>query len=110
MEVKQIGSTLEVKYKEPTTNADGSVLSDLGKVTLEAANTADLGTPIAQLEVVASAPTGGADQTATLDVPIVGGTVQDLTITGIALDLVGNKSEPKSVQLVIDTLAPAPIE
>lgn len=108
MAVKQIGSKLEISFKEATLNEDGTPLTDLSKTSFEVANTSDLLTPIATVEVPASTPTGGADQVATVDVPVVGGSVQDLTITGKSVDLIGNASKtPKAIQLTIDTLAPS---
>lgn len=110
MELKQIGSTLEIKVTEPSTNADaaGTPLVDFGGGHLEVVNTSDPATVIASKEVDPSSPTGGQEVTIEVDVPVIGGTVQDLTVNLVAKDLNGNKSTVLSGNLVIDTLAPAP--
>lgn len=96
----QTGSQVEVKYKEPTTNKDGTPLTDLGFTTIYY----DVGAG----EVVASTVTatdvnGGGNITRIITIPNVPANVD---VWATASDL-GTKASDKSVIIVIDNMPPS---
>jgi len=61
------GLTGDVTYEEPTTNADGSPLTDLDRTEIVVDNRVDAPGPV--IVVPASAPTGGGAVTQTVSIP-----------------------------------------
>lgn len=106
MSLVQTGSNIKATYKEPTTNADGSPLTDLASTEVEA----DWGTgPSIVATVAAVSPSGGNVVEAEFTAPVVEGKVMTITAKVFAVDLLGKKSEPSETRsLTIDLLAPAP--
>lgn len=80
-------STVTVEYTEPTTNADGTPLTDLAGTTVFYRLTGGLDTLGAM--VPATAPTGGQRRSVGVTVSSVTGTV---TVWAVATDAVGNVS------------------
>lgn len=106
MPLIQTGSNIKAQFTEPTTNADGSPLTDLAKVEV----VADWGAGEQLVgSVDASAPTGGGAGEVDFTVPVVEGSQMTVSAKAFAIDLLGNKSLPSATQtLTIDLLAPAP--
>jgi hypothetical protein len=107
MILTQTGAIVTEDYDEPTTNADGSPLNDLGKTRTYLKLDND---PFAQnVEVPATSPQGGGHITVEITVPVLPGESRTVTTYVTALDLVGNESVPSAqASLLIDRLAPAP--
>lgn len=106
LEITSVDSvTVTVTYTEPTTKADGSPLDDLSYTTIYY----DEGNGWEEVAVVpASQPTGGADISQQVTIPIPDGTEVDVFVTATATDDANNESEyavPATARL--DTLAPA---
>jgi hypothetical protein len=91
----------DIAYTEPTTNADGTPLSDLHHCNAYAKPTT--GAEIKSTDVPASAATGGGSRTASLTVPK--GSVY--SVTASCTDTSGNESA-RSAASSLDGLPPAP--
>lgn len=106
LDVTVTGTQVSFVYTEPSTNPDGSPLSDLRETRLYFQK--ENGTPEIGATVPASRPQGGGIISATLLVPVLQGQEANVTFWATALDLVGNESA-RSVSVVqrIDRLAPS---
>ena len=106
--VNQTGAEISVLYTEPALNADGTSLTDLHHTYI----TYDIGDgPVTATTVPATTPTGGGKVETTFIIPIEIGTEKDATFHAIAVDNVGNESEPSDpIVRRIDLLAPAKIQ
>ena len=94
------GVTSDVQYVEPSTNADGTPLTDLDHCNVYA--TPATGAEVKFPNVAASSPTGGA--TKTTNITVAKGS--NYTITASCTDLVGNESA-RSASVTLDALPPA---
>lgn len=105
LDVTVTGTQVSFVYTEPSTNPDGSPLSDLRETRLYFQ--LENGTPEIGATVPASRPQGGGQITSTLLVPVLHNQEANVTFWATALDLVGNESA-RSVSVVqrIDRLAP----
>ena len=99
--VTPTGTTADVTYTEPTTNADTppTPLTDLRHCNVYAKPTT--GVEIKFPDVLASAPTGGAIKT--VNVGVAKGSNYAITVS--CTDLVGNESARSSV-VTLDALPP----
>lgn len=107
MEVIVAGSQATVSYKEPTTNKNGSPLTDLANTSIFKTIG---GTKTKVLDIPATAPTGGGEISQTIDLAVGADEEVDVTITANATDLGGNSSDPAtdpSKTVRIDNLPPA---
>lgn len=100
------GATVRITYDEPTTNRDGSPLTDLAEVRLFYAIGA--GAEVQCAAVPASRPQGGGvDVSAACAVPVADGQEVDVAFFGYAYDLAGNRSIKSAVVVTrIDFLPP----
>jgi len=105
LDVTVTGTQVSFVYAEPSTNPDGSALSDLRETRLYMQ--LENGMPEIGATVPASRPQGGGRVTSTLLVPVLQNQEANVTFWATALDLVGNESA-RSVSVVqrIDRLAP----
>lgn len=105
-DVTVTGTQVSFTYQEPSTNPDGSPLSDLRETRLYYQK--DAGSPEIGATTPATRLQGGGRITATLLVPVLHNQEANVTFWATALDLVGNESA-RSVQVVqrIDRLAPS---
>lgn len=94
------GTTADVIYTEPSTNADGSPLTDLDHCNVYAKPT--VGTEIKFENVPASKLAGGAP--VRTPITVAGGSNYVITVS--CTDKVGNESK-RSVSVLLDGLAPA---
>lgn len=106
LDVTITGTQISFAYQEPSTNPDGSPLSDLGETRLYFQKAG--GVPAIGATTPATRPEGGGRITATLLVPVLQNEESNVTFWATALDLVGNESA-RSVSVVqrIDRLAPS---
>ena len=100
------GTELTVTYTEPTTNADGSPLTDLARTNV-IWKFLPAGTDTKEANVAATKLTGGGAITTKLIVPVEAGQERTVEITATATDTSGNESvRATAVQKRIDRLAP----
>ena len=101
------GSIVEGQYTEPTTNANGSALTDLAKTNVYYQIPGQ--SAVKGPNVPASALTGGGTITTSVTVPLVAGQEADVTFWVTASDTSGNESarSPETVER-IDRLSPNP--
>lgn len=95
---------IKVEYTEPTTNENGTPLTDLAKTTIYY----DIGAgPVKAVDVPATAPTGGGAISQVITVTIAENTEVDVQIWATATDLSGNESEKSAIATVrVDSLPP----
>ena len=100
------GTNVDATYTEPSTNANGTPLTDLAKTTIYY----DLGAgPVVAKIVPATALTGGGNVATTITVPVLEGQEADVRFFVTASDTSGNESA-RSGEVIkrIDRLAPGP--
>lgn len=100
------GEEITAEYKEPSTNKDGSPLTDLSHTAMFH----NYGGPevLARPTIPASALTGGGDITTKFVVPVPDGVEVDVDFWARAYDLTGNTSEKSNIATKrIDHLAPS---
>ena len=105
------GAVLTVTYTEPSTNTDGSPLTDLARTNVYTEILLPGQTPVKGPNVAASASTGGGAISTTITVPI-GATLPikeaNVKVWATATDLSGNESLPSTVVTKrVDQLAPS---
>ena len=99
------GTQVEASYTEPTTNADGSPLTDLHHTSIYY----DMGAGAVNVVDLPSSLTGGGIVQYSFVVPILDGQERAVSFWATATDGSGNTSEPSTPVIVrIDRLAPAP--
>ena len=100
------GAMVRVEYTEPIDNEDGSITNDLNHCELFY----DVGAgAVKGMDIPASSPAGGADMSASLEIPVISGQEVDVKFWLTAVDLSGNSSKPSELFFVrIDRLAPNP--
>lgn len=103
-----IGTEFEVRYTEPTLDADGSSLDDLVATRIYYQLQGEP-TPVLYKEVPASNPAGGGQVVERVLIPVAEGQEVNVDIWFTAIDEVPNESA-RSVVFVrqLDRLAPAP--
>ena len=102
--VQYQGMNLKATYTEPTTNADGSKLTDLAGIAFYYDKA---GTETLIFIAPASAPTGGASLVSAFPVPQ--GATGSIKVWAKAQDIAGNLSAAgPSITVTFDTMAPAP--
>ena len=96
-----------VNYVEPTTNADGSPLTNLAKVNIDVAYD---GGAFSQLAVeTASAPTGGGVKNKAFNNVSLPATATSAVVRLKAINTIGNQSSVVDLSIVIDRPVPAPV-
>lgn len=99
------GSEITVTYQEPTTNKNGSALTDLAKTTIYAKSN---GTTDKIKDVNATSATGGGTITESFIVAVGPDQEADVEVWATATDVVGNESDKSaSITVRVDHLAPA---
>lgn len=100
------GTEIDAEYQEPTTNEDGSPLSDLAYTSIFY----DMGAgPVNVVDLPASLNTGGGIKNYTFNVPVLAKMESNVLVWATATDTSGNTSDPSvPVDVRIDRLAPAP--
>lgn len=98
---------LHVTWMEPSTNNDGSPLTDLAKVVVQL--TVD-GVAQPEAEAGVSGPTGGQPGFHTFLSVCDPDTMPNVEVRVWAVDLVGNRSTGTVGLLSVDCLAPGPVE
>jgi len=102
------GSQVDVSYTEPTTNADGSPLTDLDHTTTYYDNGDG---PVNAHEEPATALTGGGNIAVQIIVPVADGEEANVDFWATATDQSGNESEKSPIDTErIDRLPPAGIQ
>lgn len=100
------GAQVTYSYKEPSTNSDGSALSDLKLTSIY--YTVNSGETVKAKDETASAKTGGGAKSSTFTVPIVDSKETTLRFWSTASDDSGNESVASAVTVKrIDKLAPS---
>jgi hypothetical protein len=104
--VNATGAEIEVSYKEPSTNKNGSAIQDLAKTTVYY----DKGQgPVHAVDVEASQETGGGPINITFITPIEENEEADVSIWATATDKSGNESDKSNIEMIrIDFLKPSP--
>lgn len=99
------GSEVNVSYDEPTTNADGSPLTDLKETSVYY----DVGLGAVKIKTnPAATPSGGKSITNTFVIPVSTGVAAVATLWATATDTSGNESaKSANISVRIDRLAPA---
>lgn len=99
------GAEVTVEYDEPTTNEDGSALSDLQKTTVFY----DMGGgTVKASDVPATSVSGGGHITEKVTVPVTSGQERDVQFWVTAMDLSQNESQKSEIKIIrIDRLPPA---
>jgi hypothetical protein len=106
MEFLANGTQIDTQYTEPTTNADGSPLTDLNHTSIFY-DVGD-GVPVNVVDLPSSLNTGGQQVSYSFMVPIVEGQEADVSFWATATDTSGNESAPSPVVIRrIDRLAPS---
>lgn len=105
------GTVLIVVYTEPITNTDNSPLTDLAKTTVNSRVCPTTGvctTVYTQVDVIASAISGGATVSKAVTISIAPGQENNVEVFATATDLSGNVS-PESLHVVkrVDRLSPS---
>lgn len=106
-------SDVTFNVTEPTTNTDGSPLTNLAKTRIDYTTSTPLGNTLATVDVPASGPTGGQAVSKLVAVPIGAGQQGTVTATAKAVN-VNNLASPvsntatKTIDRRAETLAPAP--
>jgi hypothetical protein len=102
------GVIVSFSYAEPSTNEDGSILSDLDKCV--ARYNLNDGSGDKQGKVIlASSPGGGQAISDSFEVPVVAGVERDVDFWATCLDKSGNESKKSNIIRVrIDRLSPSP--
>lgn len=99
------GASVTATYREPTTNADATPLTDLAKTNVYYQLPG--GSPVRGPDVPASNPQGGGTITTQVTVPVVAGQDAIVTFWATATDTGTNESvRSAEVQKRIDRLAP----
>ena len=107
--VTPTGTILTVDYDEPTTNANGTPLTDLKETVVFYAFPGL--PPVLCVTTPATVQTGGAHRSVACTVPVTDGQEIDVTVIAVATDLSGNSGLPSApVMIRIDRLAPATIQ
>ncbi len=108
IEVTVTGVSVGISFTEPTTNENGTTLSDLKECFLSY----DIGGGwILGNTVPASKVSGGGTQATSFEVPVLAGMEKDVKFKGNARDLSGNVSKDSAIVTKrIDRLAPDTIQ
>lgn len=101
-----VGAQITLTYKEPSTNSDGSAISDLKLTTVY--YTVNDGATVKGPETPATSLTGGILRTVTLNIPIIDSKETVLKFWATATDESLNESLQSTVVIKrIDKLAPS---
>ena len=107
--VTPTGTILTVDYDEPSTNADGTPLTDLKETVVFYAFPGL--PPVLCVTTPATTTTGGVHRSVACTVSVVEGQDVEITVMATARDLNGNAGAPSDpVVTRIDRLAPARIQ
>ena len=107
--VTPTGTILTVDYDEPTTNADGTPLTDLKETVVFYAFPGQ--PPVLCVTTPATTPAGGLHRSVACTVPVTEGQEIDVTVTAVGGDLSGNSGAPSDpVVIRIDRLAPGKVQ
>jgi hypothetical protein len=98
---------LQVTYTEPSTNVDGSPLTDLASTKVEMTTSAD--DPVQEKATPATSPSGGQEISVEFPYSFVDGFEGDVTFALHSTDDNGNSGAPVIVVHHIDRLAPGPV-
>lgn len=92
------GIRVPFEYEEPTTDMDGSTLTDLAKIVIYYDIVEDsITTPTKLLEVPATQPTGGGHVKKTVVVPLTKNKMVTVDFHAVAVDTSGNESQKSNV-------------
>lgn len=101
------GTVLTVTYKEPTTNVDGSPLTDLNQTNVY--YSINGGAEVKSGNIPPTSVNGGGNVTTTVTVPIAQNQSASVTIRATATDISGNESaKSAAVTKTVDRLPPMP--
>jgi hypothetical protein len=101
------GVVVNVSYKEPVTNTDGSPLTDL-KLCSVYYQFSDSDAAVRAKDINASSLTGGGNVSDSFSVPVAEGVEKDVDFWATCSDTSGNESKKSDVvRLRIDRLAPS---
>lgn len=99
-------ASVDARWTEPTTNSDGTPLTDLAYSSVY--YSVNNGPKIVGAKVSATKPQGGGTLTTTIIVPAPEGVITVLSMSASATDLAGNESAPTApAQITIERVAPA---
>ena len=107
LDATQVSKTLRITYDEPTTNIDATPLTDLGGTLIQVI--AD-GTALPDVDVPASAPTGGGSVSQDVSVPFTPNKLVSVDLEVSAYDTSGNASEIVPLNLTLDWLPPGKVQ
>lgn len=100
------GAELKVSYEEPSTNIDGSALTDLAKTTIYYDKGAGA---VKAIDIAATKETGGGSIVTTFTIPMKENEEADIAVWATAIDKSGNESDKSNiVEIRLDFLKPAP--
>ena len=107
LDAQQVSKTLRITYDEPTENADLTPLADLAETRILVVTD---GTPMPEMVIPATAPSGGGSISQDVTVPFTPNTLVNVDIEVTAVDTSGNASEIVPANITIDWLPPGKVK